>query len=289
MYNLYMDTVNNDGRLSELALEYSKFIQKSDKKAQYVLTPDDFSAYKKYKSFNVYGLDALNPFDIIPSPSDEFGGQRKFLLGTPKSSSEMNQDQLNETLSEAKKRPWEIYKISKFGQGDQTLHSIFTIVECIQNGDNKGNHLDFIRFNAWGYKDLLDVMPSGAYIDLPYFMLAKSGEILIDAVNKKQIKLIKPGIITGTTNEIFARFIQKRIGVKPVSTDGIEYQFSVPFDQLASKFEELSNNPASQKLVNQGQMLFENALKKVPEFLDKFTGTQTDKVIGFWDWYYTQK
>lgn len=283
-----MDTVNNDGKLSELALEYSKFIQKSDEKAQSVLTPDDFSAYKKYKSFNVYELDALNPFDIIPSPSDGFGRQRKFLLGTSKSSSEMGQDELNQTLLEAKKRPWEIYKISKFGQGNQTLRSIFTTLECIQNGDNKGNHLDFIPFNAWGYKDLLDVMPNGAYIDLPYFMLAKSGEILIDAVNKKQIKLIKPGIITGTTNEIFARFIQKRIGAKPVSSDGIEYQFSVPFDQLVSKFGELSKNTTSQKLVHQGQILFENALKKVPEFLDKYAGTETDKVIGFWDWYYSQ-
>lgn len=284
-----MDTVNNDERLSKIALEYSKFVAKSDEKAQSILDSNDFLTYKKYKSFNVYGLDALNPFEILPSSSDGFGRQRKFLLGTSKSSSEMSQDELSQTLSEAKKRPWEIYKISRFGQGDQTLRSIFTIFECIQNGDNKGNHFDFIPFNAWGFKDLLDVMPKGAYIDLPYFMLAKSGEILIEAVNKKQIKLVKPYVITGTTNEIFARFIQKRIGVKPVSSDGIEYQFSIPFDQLASKFGALSRNPTSQKLVNQGQTLFENALKKVPEYLDKYANNETDKVIDFWDWYYSQQ
>lgn len=274
------DKINSRPDLAEV---YASTMRKKMEIASNLLEPTEIEQLKQFRSLSITDLDNFNVFDLLPEPNDLGSKKLKFLNGYKKSTSEMGPDEFKKTFDEAKTHPWDIYSISKISNGDQIFSALSTFLECARLGTDSGNNLHFTPFNQESNEDLKRVLPPEATMVHPMFMWVKGTQLMISAIENGHLELTKPHKITTSTNQVHATFL-KHWGFQQTSYDTL----SIDYEILKINFKNMTENDSTTKrIIESGELLYKNALLKVPTFIERYS--KSKGIHSFWDWFYKNR
>lgn len=263
--------------------EFMESIAKREKsrneRLSYFLAKDEMEEYKKLRTMMWNGVYDLSPYRVLP---DEGHKSQNFLLGEPKSTSNMNHDDMRSVLEKAKERPWDIFTIFKRDNGDcEFLMPNYQVVS-VRVGNEKGNFMHFEPLNIDDPEELKKYLDGRIPVTHPMYIWVKGTEALIFAVDNKLIKLTSPGLITAKTNSTHGEFL-KHWGFKESNEN-----YTVDFKLLRDRFKFMTkNDKATQRIIDSGQKIYKDAVFNIQNYLN--SSASNTGTIDFWKWYYTIK